>query len=265
MIEPEVNIGRFGEVDTSGQVDLMLAYLDLFENLPGMDDVRAESYVALGPVAGRRVVDVGCGTGKAVAELLAAGAVATGIEPSESFVTIAEERYPGLDIAVGRAESLPFEDQSIDLLRSERVFMHIADTAEALAEYRRVLVPGGGVVLIDLDADMWAIDADDAEVTARMMLGFKDTLTNPQIGRRYRSSLLDAGFENVEVSLRVLAYHDFNQVAGVLAGVAMVASGGRVTQAEADAWLAEQMERSERDRFFIIAPLFVATAIAPPV
>lgn len=258
-----IDIGRFGEVDTSGQVELMLTYLDLFETLPGMAELRAESCSGAGPLDGLRVVDIGCGTGTAVAEMAAAGAEVTGVDVSASFLTIADERHPELDFRLGSAEDLPVDSGTIALARAERVFMHIADPTPAIAAIRRVLAPGGRINLMDFDADMWAVDADDEDLTSRLMLGFKDTLTNPLIGRQYRRLLLDAGFENVTVGLRPLIFDDFETIEGILGGVAMVAVlGERVTQAESETWLDDMRRRSQRGRMFLLAPIFTAAATA---
>src|SRR5688572_1104848 len=77
----------------------------------------AHELIALSRVgAGMRALDVGCGTGLLTSELVRVlgPANVVAIDPSEAFVTAARARLPGVDVRVGPAEDLPFEDGSFD-------------------------------------------------------------------------------------------------------------------------------------------------------
>src|SRR5688500_18374764 len=77
----------------------------------------ARELIALsGLGAGMRALDVGCGPGALSAELVAVLGVAnvSAIDPSEAFVNAARDRLPGVDIRVGPAEQLPFDDDLFD-------------------------------------------------------------------------------------------------------------------------------------------------------
>ena len=99
---------------------------------------------------GRRVLDVGCGYGGRTvyyAEVCGA-AEAVGIEPYESVVELCREfaRERGSDrttFEVGRAEELPFPDESFDAVVSFDVLEHVQDPVAAIGEIERVLRPGG--------------------------------------------------------------------------------------------------------------------------
>jgi ubiquinone/menaquinone biosynthesis C-methylase UbiE len=111
-----------------------------------------------------RVIDVGCGTGDNLAALdAAAGGSVVGVELSPYAVRHAP-RSPGGGIRVGvaRAEHLPFPDACADLVTSMDVIEHLDDDA-ALADYHRVLRPGGKLLLtvpayqwLWSDHDVWA-------------------------------------------------------------------------------------------------------------
>jgi len=89
-----------------------------------------------------RVLDVGCGQGEHLAELVRGGCQVTGVEidprAAESL------RAQGYDVRVGIAESLPLLDSSFDAVVCSVVIPY-TDERRAIAEWSRVLVPGGQV------------------------------------------------------------------------------------------------------------------------
>jgi SAM-dependent methyltransferase len=102
---------------------------------------------AAGIAAGQRALDVGCGTGALTAELvrrLGADKV-WAIDPSEPFVEACARRHPGVDVRLGRAESLPYADATFDAALAELVFHFVSDPLAAARELRRVVRPGGAV------------------------------------------------------------------------------------------------------------------------
>ena len=98
--------------------------------------------------AGQRVLDVGCGPGALTSELvgrLGAGAVAA-VDPSEPFVQAARRRHPGVEVTLGGAEDLPYEDGAFDVALAQLVVHFMSDPVAGLAEMRRVTRDGGIVV-----------------------------------------------------------------------------------------------------------------------
>lgn len=96
---------------------------------------------------GRRVLDVGCGTGALTAELVARlgpGAVAA-VDPSPSFVAATRRRHPGVDVRQAPAEELPFPDASFDVALAQLVVHFMTDPVAGLTEMARVTRPDGVV------------------------------------------------------------------------------------------------------------------------
>ena len=90
------------------------------------------------------MLDLGAGTGKLTAELLALGHDVVAIEPLEPMRARIPAEAEALD---GSAESIPLEDASVDAVTVGQAF-HWFDQAAALAEIERVLRPGGSLGLL---------------------------------------------------------------------------------------------------------------------
>lgn len=210
--------------------------------------LRARSYDLLGDLAGRTVVDAGCGGGRAVAEMAARGAHACGVDIDPEMVAVARERWPAGEFRVGDACALPFETGSVSSYRADKVLHALDHPARAVAEARRVLAPGGRAVLLGQDWDLIAVDSDDPETTRRLVDAKADTLPSPRVARRYRNLLLDAGFTAPVVEVHTAVFTDGTALAVL----------GRLTDDET--WLAEQADRARRDRILVAVPMFLVAA-----
>jgi SAM-dependent methyltransferase len=97
---------------------------------------------------GDRALDLGCGAGEFAAEMSRGGAQVKGAEVAASAIERARARHPEIDFRLVPIEGpLPFEDCSFDLVWASEVIEHVADTARWLSEVRRVLAPGGRLLL----------------------------------------------------------------------------------------------------------------------
>ncbi len=101
------------------------------------------SHLSLAP--GARILDAGCGSGRNMVELARYGTV-TGIELSATSVDVARERQVG-DVVEGSVLEMPFAEDSFELAVSLDVIEHLQDDRAALAELRRVVAPGGALLV----------------------------------------------------------------------------------------------------------------------
>jgi SAM-dependent methyltransferase len=243
---------------TTDSTASLIRLLDAVDALPGAADLRAHTYDLLRIPPGQTVVDVGCGAGRAVAELADRGARPIGIDPDPQMLAAARQRWPQLDFRAGGAGELPLDDGSVAGYRADKVFHELADPAAALAEARRVLAPGGRIVLIGQDWDTFVIDSADPDLTRTIVHARAGTVPSPRAARGYRSLLLDAGFGDVTVEVQTAVFTD-RLVLAMLSGFAAAAcETGAVERNQADAWLAELAHRAETDRLFVAVPLFIA-------
>ncbi|GAB3887944.1 methyltransferase domain-containing protein [Microbispora bryophytorum] len=241
----------------------LIDLLDRVDRHPGQGALRSRSYELLDPVAGSRVVDVGCGAGLAVAELAALGAEPIGLDVDDHVIVVARSRHPGLEFHRADACDLPFGDGELAGYRADKVYHDLADPARAAAEAWRVLAPGGRIVLVGQDWDTFVIDSDDPALTRAMVAARADTVPSPHAARRHRNLLLDAGFEDVTVEVRTGVFTD-GSLLPMVTGVAEGAyAAGAVTRWQADDWIAEQTGRARRGRLFLAVPMFLAAARRP--
>ena len=93
------------------------------------------------------VVDVGAGTGKFTASLVARGLAVTAVEPDPEMLSRLAVNHPSVVSLAGTAESLPLDDASADLVTFAQSW-HWVDVPAASAEVARVLRPGGALALV---------------------------------------------------------------------------------------------------------------------
>jgi SAM-dependent methyltransferase len=112
----------------------------------------------LGLPDGARILDAGCGSGRNMVELARHGTV-TGVELSETSVTLARERHAG-EVIAGSVLEMPFPEDSFDFAVSLDVIEHLEDDLTALKELRRTIAPGGSL-LVTVPAYQWLWSGHD--------------------------------------------------------------------------------------------------------
>jgi SAM-dependent methyltransferase len=250
MTDPFSDLHQFSDVDATSDAARFIAFLEWTDTRSDIQQRRARSYDLLGVAPGGRIVDVGSGLGTVVGELRARGADAVGVDASAEMVAEAQRRVDGAEFVVADATELPFPDASLDGYRAERVYQHVSDPGRALREARRVLRPGGRIVLVDQDWDALMFDSDDKEVERAIVLAYSDAIVDGRMGRRSRAALVDAGFADVQVEVETFVL-DYDYAAPVLETfVEPAVASGAVTRDDADAWIAEQRQRGRDGRFF---------------
>jgi SAM-dependent methyltransferase len=261
------SVAEFATIDASDHPEAFVACLELQDHLPAFRAWRQTTNDRLHLRRDAIVVDVGCGLGTAAIDLRARvgpnGAV-IGVDPSATMIDRARQNVSGVRFEIGDATALPFDDESLDAYRAERVFQWLPDQPAALGEAHRVLRPGGRIAIMDADHDGILLNAHDRALTRRIVHGICDTATEGWTGRRLGGLLRAAGFVDVDVEVSPLATADhgnYGQFCAVFAGTALAA--GVISAAERDCWLADLAARAAADEWFFVWPIFIASATRP--
>jgi len=153
LMAPEDNQRMFDAI--ARRYDLMNAVLSV-----GLDRIwRRQAVAELAPTPGGRYLDVGCGTGDVGIEILrqCRSARVVGLDPAERMLAIARAKTAaaGFDDAVaefqaGDAMALPFDDGRFNGVVTAFCIRNVADRLAAMREMRRVLHPGGRLVILEL-------------------------------------------------------------------------------------------------------------------
>jgi SAM-dependent methyltransferase len=145
LVEPDATQDAYGQwaaaYDDDGNELLEM-------DLPAIDDILD----SLGP--GGTAVDAACGTGRLAARLVERGYDVTGVDSSLEMLHQARRRVPGAAFVAGDLQHLPLRDGSVDLLTSGLALTHVPRLDPVLAEFARVLRPGGTVILSDVHPDL---------------------------------------------------------------------------------------------------------------
>jgi arsenite methyltransferase len=224
------------------------------------DVVRRRGLVreAVAAQPGERIIDVGCGPGYYVAELAEAvgpSGLVAGVDQSGPMLDIARSRCEGLantQLAEGDAAALPHDDEAFDAALSVQVLEYVGDVPAALAEIRRVLRPGGRVVLWDVDWSTLSWHSADPERMARVLAAWDQHVAHPSLPPRLAPMLRAAGFVDVRMDAHAFATAELTgeAYAGSLLPLVEPFAAHVGDAEEAAAWGAEQRELGERGEFY---------------
>lgn len=121
----------------------------------GLDRRWKQRLVSLADVRpGTRALDLACGTGDIAFELAERGASVVGLDITPRMIELARARDPAARFLVGDMMSLPFADNTFDIVTTGYGLRNVPDLVVSIAEIRRVLVPGGQLLSLDFNRPM---------------------------------------------------------------------------------------------------------------
>lgn len=249
------------------QLEFDASIVEALEAVYGTRDVlRRRRLVrdALAAQPGERVLDVGCGPGFYVSELLEQvgpeGAVVA-VDGSPDMLAVAQHRCAGGGDATfheADATSLPVEDGSFDAALSVQVLEYVADVDAALREIHRALRPGGRALIWDVDWATVSMHSDDRERLARVLAAWDEHLAHPSLPRTLAARLRGAGFEDVRAEAH--AFTTTEPIPDAYGGSLIPIVVHYVGTDDARAWAEEQLALGERGEFYFSVTQLCFTA-----
>jgi SAM-dependent methyltransferase len=165
----------------------------------------------VGGAGALRVLDLGCWDGATTVVYLPPGATGFGIEVSGAAARVAAGR--GLRVVRGDLDrGLPLRSASFDLVTSNQVFEHVADTDQFMAEAHRVLRPGGRLLVSTENLASWhniaALTLGWQAFSLTNVSRYRPGVGNPLANLRHAEPL-DAGWQH----LRIFSYRGLKELA----------------------------------------------------
>ncbi|WP_413116024.1 methyltransferase domain-containing protein [Streptomyces sp. CY1] len=243
-------------------------YLTRFAASDAGRDYKGRMLDALDLRAGLTVLDAGCGPGAdlpALAEAVAPGGTVIGVDHDQEMLDAAAAptaAHPCVELRRGDIHALPLDDASVDRARTDRVMQWVDDPARALAEFHRVLRPGGRLVMGEPDWDTLAVDHPHPSLSRAYTRHITEqVIRNAAIGRQLARLATDAGFRVPEVIPATQVFRDVraaDRVFGFERTTRRAVEAGYLSEYQAAVWLHHLAHRP----FFASATLYVVVAEA---
>lgn len=117
---------------------------------PAVEADEREVHGILSALSGEVALDAACGTGRHSAYLCERGFDVIGVDSNRSMLEIAEAKVPAADFRVGDVDSLPVDDESVDVVVCSLALTHVEQLRPVMTEFTRVVRAGGRVVVSDM-------------------------------------------------------------------------------------------------------------------
>lgn len=171
----------------------------------------------LGPAAGRRLLDLASGTGEIAQLAQQMGFVVTGLDWSEPMLARARAKLPGVTFHQADAERTMLADGAFDVIVTRHLVWTLVDPSAAFGEWRRLLAPGGTLLIVDGDfvsksrlarllARFSAPAAGEMAARHRDILG-RVHFSNGAQADAVARLLADAGFGDIRIDTNLRAVH----------------------------------------------------------
>jgi SAM-dependent methyltransferase len=230
---------------------------------------RLATFDALAPAPGETIADIGCGPGLLLQEISRAigdEGQAIGLDPSPEMRAAAAARCDGRDnvrILDGAVDALPLNDNSIDKAAALQVFEYLSDIPAALAEIRRVLRPGGRLVVGDQHWDTLAWASDEPDRMAAMIAAWDHHLVDRTVPAHLPYMMREAGYAVEAVTPLVCSATDLpaDSLPWLMIHLmkAYVIENDLIPADTAEAWADEQARMAREGRFFFTLTHFVVS------
>lgn len=147
LAEAEGVLAHTGGFSVREEYAIWAASYDEPNTMIQMEEPPVRAILAELPVGA--ALDAACGTGRYAAHLQQLGHRVIGVDVSREMLTVARRRLPDVDLREGTLDRLPLDDSSVDAVVCALALSYVKDLRPVLAEFARVLRPGGHLVISD--------------------------------------------------------------------------------------------------------------------
>ena len=254
--EDLMSFNRIDETENPGE---FIAFLDTASRNEGITAMKLRTYELLDAKPGRKILEVGCGTGddaRQIAEMVAPTGSLVAIDKSEAIISEARRRSRGrndsIEFVVGDAEHLDLESATFDACRVERTLIHIPEPTTAMNEMVRVLDVGGKLVAYEPDLETYVIDSSYRELTSRLLKYWYSQLQSGWVARHLPTLFRESGLADIDIEPRAMIY-DFEMVSQSFYGtMERAAEAGVASAEEISDWFVD-LERAHNNGTFFCA------------
>jgi ubiquinone/menaquinone biosynthesis C-methylase UbiE len=238
--------------------------------------LKQRSYALMRIQPGHKVLDVGCGPASdtiQLAELVGHTGKVFGVDYDQAMIDEADQRAEKAGVTAwvkhlfADSNSLPFETNSFNACRGERVFQHLLDPTRALSEMTRVTTTGGWIVVLDGDWGSFSIDTPEVDIERRLVRVLADTGShNGYAGRKLYRQFKQQQLTEITVELHPLLIRDyaFARQGALLDQAEHIAlTAGILTDEEVHCWRTSLEQADSNGVFFASVNLVMAIGRKP--
>lgn len=233
--------------------------------------LKQRTYTLMQIQSGQKVLDVGCGPASdtiSLANLVGQSGQVFGIDSDQAMIDKAEQQAAKAGVSAwvkhqcADSGSLPFDSNTFDACRSERLFHHLPNPEQTLSEMVRVTTTGGWIVVLDTDWGTFSIDTQEVDIERRLARVHAERgVHNGYSGRQLYRLFKQQNLTEIAIEAHPILTTDyvFLRSAALLDETEQIAlTTGVVTEAEVQRWHANLEQAASNGTFFSSINLVLA-------
>lgn len=184
-----------------------------------LENIKRQSYQKLRAEPGKHILDVACGPATdtiPIAKLVGERGLVVGIDRDPQMILEANQRARESGVEgwtqhrVANAASLPFENESFDAVRADRLFQHLQNPAAVFAEMVRVTRRGGWLVVLDTDYASTSIALDEHELERKFVrVALEHSVSNAYAARELLGLFRAEHLVDTDITPIPLVYREY--------------------------------------------------------
>ena len=254
--------------------EALSAQLDLLFRTEALQKARKKYFDIFAVRPGELVLDIGTGTAAnamALVQHLGGNCRVSGVDTSQPMLAIGNKNletfhFPGrISLQVTDGHDLPFADNYFDSCMIIQVLEYSKEPVRMLQEAKRVLRPGGKLLVVDTDWDSLVWNSKDRDLTRRIVLEWSDHEADGWQGRKIQEYLRRSGFQNFRHEVYVITESSFKET-GYSYMMTRIVSDYLIRSEKMDAatvenWISGLREQDRSGFFYFSLNRFIFLAI----